>query len=124
MINLAGVEGISLCRKFKSLNWQLGLSAHIDAKGLSGELATPPPDRPPDPKIGSPGAVRTVIGALKYPNVAPVQFAALAVSDGQERLGTVVKRVGRDYANTAGRTLIGVFRSCIETAPAIPARRA
>jgi hypothetical protein len=62
-LGLAGVEGVFPRRKFKGLEWQPGLSAHIDAKRLSGGLATQPPDRPPDPGNGSPGAVGTATGA-------------------------------------------------------------
>jgi hypothetical protein len=60
---LAGVEGVSHCRKLKRLEWQPNLSAHIDTKEFSCGLATRPPDRPPDPDNGSPGAVGTATGA-------------------------------------------------------------
>jgi hypothetical protein len=56
------VEGLSPRKNLKGLEWQPGLSAHIDAKGLSGGLATLPPERPPDPETGSPGAVGTATG--------------------------------------------------------------
>lgn len=56
------MEGLSPRRKLKGLEWQPCLSAHIGAKGLSGGLATRPPDRPPDPINRSPGAVGTATG--------------------------------------------------------------
>ncbi len=61
-LELAGVEGLSPRRKLKGLEGQPCLSAHIGAKGLSGGLATRPPDRPPDTENRSPGAVGTATG--------------------------------------------------------------
>jgi hypothetical protein len=128
------VEGESPRRKFRSLEWQLGLSAHIDAKELSRGLATQPPDRPPDPENESPGTVETATGAEvqrsvlartvpKYRNAeALVQSAAFDVYEGRDRVGSAVELDVRHYANTVGGEVIGVFRSRVEAVPATSAK--
>ena len=67
-----------------------------------------------DPKNENLGTVGRVTGAEIHRSV----LRRITVYDGQERVATVVKRVGQDCADTAG----GVFRSRIEAAPAIPAK--
>ena len=42
------MEGLFPSRKFKQLEWQPRLSAHVGIKGLFRGVATRPPNRPPD----------------------------------------------------------------------------
>ena len=60
---MVGLRDVPRHSSFKDLQLQTGAKAHIDTKGLSGGLATRPPDRPPDPENGSAGAVGTASGA-------------------------------------------------------------
>ena len=60
---MVGLRDVPRHSSFNDLQLQTGAKAHIDTKGLSGGLATRPPDRPPDPENGSAGAVGTASGA-------------------------------------------------------------
>jgi hypothetical protein len=47
---------------------------------------------------------------------------ALAVCDGQQRIGTIVKDAGEFFAFDAGGKCLGTFDTAIEAARKIPAR--
>ena len=95
-------------------------------------LHAPGKNRPPNPENGSPGTVGTVTGAEIQKSVLPrttpkyrnrhvsVQSAALAVYDGQDRVGSVVERDGGFDAYDASGRHLGAFLSRREAMRAIP----